>query len=335
MTENLPTTSPRSTDLDQTADRGTYSGGVSRWSAEQRDVLRALMNAGDASDGDLDMLAVVCDRTGLDPFAKEVYLVGRRTKTGGYKGEPERWETVWSTQVSIEGFRKATHRFAAEKGAPVDIQKPVFYSADGTMVPFWSKSLGEHPEACEVTIRVGDSSATAVCTWDEYVQTVKGGAPNSMWRKMGPTMLRKCAEAAAHRMITPITSGLYLQEELAVVPAAAERVDKPARGAGGLRDALVSDPDPADSPRSTVDAGQVDESPVDRATAAIGRARSSSGLVKIIEGVADPAMGVTDTEVDGLLEVASSRSVALDLAVDDMAAVDEAVVAAATARGLA
>jgi phage recombination protein Bet len=227
-----------------TADRGTYTGGVSHYSTEQRDVLRALMNAGDASDGDLDMLAQVAGRAGLDPFAKEIYLVGRRTKVGGYKGEPERWETVWSAQVGIEGFRKATHRFAAEKGSPVKIEKPVFYHADGSQTPFWTKAMGEHPEACEVTIHVGDSEASAVCTWDEYVQTVKGGAPNSMWRKMGPTMLRKCAEAAAHRMITPITSGLYIAEEMPTepVPATATRVDAPTRGTAGVKAALAQAP---------------------------------------------------------------------------------------------
>lgn len=203
-----------STELSTSQDRGLHvSGDFTKYSADQRAQLRALGGLDEASDGDLDMLAAFSDRTGLDPFTKEVYLVGRKTKTGGYRGEPERWETKWTVQTGIDGFRKVTHRAAESKGQPVQIERAVFYDKDGEPRPFWSKSWGV-PMAAEVTVRIGESFGVGIATWEEYVQTKRNGEPNSMWEKMGPTMLAKCAEAQAHRRVTPLTAGMYTPEEM-------------------------------------------------------------------------------------------------------------------------
>lgn len=223
---------------DNAPDRGIQSG-VSNYTPAQRDRLRAVQNLGEASDADLDVLFAVADRSGLDPMLKEIYLVGRRTKTGGYRGEPERWETVWTVQTGIDGFRKVTHRYAASQGTHVEISRPTFYDDEGRARPFWSKKYGDHPEAAEITVSVGNSSSTHIVTWDEYVQTKaeyrngkKTGnqVPNNMWEQYGPTMLAKCAEAGAHRRVCPLTSGMYVPEELqgnrAAYTAHARRMDK-------------------------------------------------------------------------------------------------------------
>lgn len=232
MTNNTP-----ATQTDNAPDRGIQTG-ASSYTPEQRDRLRAVQNLGEASDADLDVLFAVADRSGLDPMLKEIYLVGRRTKTGGYRGEPERWETVWTVQTGIDGFRKVTHRYAASQGTHVEISRPTFYDDEGRPRPFWSKKYGDHPEAAEVTVSVGSSSSTHIVTWDEYVQTKaeyrngkKTGnqVPNNMWEQYGPTMLAKCAEAGAHRRVCPLTSGMYVPEELqgnrAAYTAQARRLD--------------------------------------------------------------------------------------------------------------
>lgn len=194
MTNNTPDTT------DTTTDRGIQTRAGS-YTAEQRDRLRAVQNIGEASDADLDVLFAVADRSGLDPMLKEIYLVGRKTKTGGYRGEPERWETVWTVQTGIDGLRKVTHRYAASQGTHVEISRPTFYDDEGRPRPFWSKKYGDHPEAAEITVSVGNSSSTHIVTWDEYVQTKaeyrngkKTGnqVPNNMWEQYGPTMLAKC-----------------------------------------------------------------------------------------------------------------------------------------------
>jgi hypothetical protein len=232
-----------------TADRGTYTGGVSHYSTEQRDVLRALMNAGDASDGDLDMLAQVAGRAGLDPFAKEIYLVGRRTKVGGYKGEPERWETVWSAQVGIEGFRKATHRFAAEKGSPVKIEKPVFYHADGSQTPFWTKAIEDTPQA--VTVRMTSPAGQEMevrYTIERATQEglVKGNKAQYDARP-SKMLYWKCIGELTDRMIPHLTGGMPVKEDLEQsqpIKATAERTDRPktGRGTAGVKAALEQAP---------------------------------------------------------------------------------------------
>ncbi|QDQ97957.1 recombinase RecT [Tomitella fengzijianii] len=223
-------------------DRGVYRGGPSAWTPAERDELRALAGIDEASDGDLAMLKSVVDRTGLDPFIKQIYLVGRKTKTGGYRGEPERWETKWTVQVGIDGFRAVTNRYAEQRGLDVEIGKPVFYGEDGQPRPFWLKRNG-YPAAAEVTIRVGQTTATAVAVWDEYVQTKRNGDPNSMWDKMPTVMLAKCAEAQAHRRVCSLNAGIYEPAEMAhmdsePVRVQSQRADRPGKGRAAARAAL-------------------------------------------------------------------------------------------------
>lgn len=198
-----------------TVDQGIQHG-ASRYSIEDRQRLRAIQDIGDASDADLDNLFSYADKTGLDPFNREIWLIGRRTKlSNSYRGGQEQWGTKWTIQIGIDGFRKATHRYAESCGKFVNISQPTFYNQKGEARPFWVKTQQEpYPTACAITVSVGESSATHVVTWDEYVQTTKSGEPNSQWRQYGPTQLSKCAEAGAHRRVAPITAGLYVPEEL-------------------------------------------------------------------------------------------------------------------------
>lgn len=226
-----------------TADRGAHHAGLpSKYTPEERNQLRALGGLDEASDADIDMLQAVANRADLDPFLKEIYLVGRKTKTGGYRGDPERWETKWTVQTSIDGFRKVTHRYAEQRGKSVNIGTPLFYTEDGQTRPFWLMKWG-YPAACEITVKVGGSEATTVAVWDEYVQTKKNGEPNSMWSKMGTTMLGKCAEAQAHRRLCPLSAGMYLPEEMGqannTLHVDSSRQDD-ARGVSQVRAALAA-----------------------------------------------------------------------------------------------
>ncbi|MDG3013578.1 recombinase RecT [Speluncibacter jeojiensis] len=267
-----------------TEDRGVYRGGHSDWTPEQRDQLRALGGLDEASDGDIAMLKAVSDRSGLDPFVKQVYLVGRKTKTGGYRGEAERWETKWSVQVGIDGFRAVTHRYASEKGLIVEIGRPVFYNADGDPQKIWLRKWG-YPAAAEVTITVGQATATTVATWDEYVQTKRDGSPNSMWDKMPTVMLAKCAEAQAHRRVCPLTAGMHEAAEMAhldsePVRVVSERVAGPRGGTAALREKLGV----ASNPVAEVDTAQV-EAP----------AKATAAEVKSLRAALDTA-GITTEE---------------------------------------
>lgn len=226
-------------------DRGVHRDGeLSRYTTDERARLRALMDAGDASDADLDVLAMVAQRSGLDPFLKQIYLVGRRTKTGGYRGEPERWETKWTVQSGIDGLREVLFRTADARGVDCSIGRPIWFDADGNPHRFWS---GDNPPtACEVEVTLGGRTGYGIATWDQFCQTTKQGTPNSMWSQMGPHMLAKCAKALAIRDVCSLASGIYIEEEMGQannrVFAEAKRTDEPAkplsRGSSGLQAAL-------------------------------------------------------------------------------------------------
>lgn len=251
---NAPATQSGGDLVGTTGDRGVRQAGElsSKYSPRELDALRALGGLDEASDGDLDMLSAVSERTGLDPFLREVWLIGRKTKTGGYRGEPEKWETKWTVQVGIDGFRKVSRRYADSLGKPLVIGSPVFYDIDGTPRPFWSKKFGDHPEAAEITVSVGDSSATHVVTWDEYVQTNRKGDPNAQWSQYGPTQLAKCAEAGAHRRVCSLTSGLYEPAEIKTVEAVRTDTAAP-RGSGAqgsinrIKERLAVEASPVDA----------------------------------------------------------------------------------------
>lgn len=249
-----------------TGDSGIHQPGeLSAYTTDERARLRALMNAGDASDADLDMLAIRSQRSGLDPFLGEIYLVGRKTKTGGYRGEPEKWETKWTVQTGIDGLRKVFFRAAKAEGVSCEIGRPTYITGDGQERRLWLKEWG-NPPAVEVQVTIGDRTGWGIATWDQFVQTKRDGTPNSMWEKMGPLMLAKCAKAQAIRDVCHMAEGIYSDDEMGqadnVVRAEARRMDAPVgRGASGLQAALEAKPDPAElseiAHRATADIAEI------------------------------------------------------------------------------
>ena len=158
-------------------------------SLEQVDLIKRTIAVG-ASDDDLKLFLAQCQRTGLDPFSRQIYWIKR-----GNKG---------TTQVSIDGFR-----VIAERSGELDGQEVHWCGEDGEWKDVWlSKSA---PAAARVLVyRKGcQKSFPAVAKMVEY----NAGGP--MWTKMPATMLAKCAEALALRKAFPHQlSGLYTSDEM-------------------------------------------------------------------------------------------------------------------------
>lgn len=143
-------------------------------------------------------------RSGLDPLARQVYCIGRLSHG----------QVTWSIQTSIDGFRVIAERSGQYAG-----QGPSEWLAkDGEWTQVWVKELhGEYPLAARATVYRHDFTQplTAVATWDAYAQTKTNGELTSMWQRMGPLMLAKCAEALALRKAFPQDlSGLYTGDEM-------------------------------------------------------------------------------------------------------------------------
>lgn len=147
-----------------------------------------------------------CDRTGLDPLARQIYCIGRFSQ-----GVVE-----WSIQTAIDGFRVIAER--SKKYAGQDAAE--WLTEAGDWVPVFVKSVhGDHPLAARVSVYrhdwKDDKPAVGIATWDEYAQTKRDGSLTAMWEQRGPGQLAKCAEALAMRKAFPQDlSGLFTDDEM-------------------------------------------------------------------------------------------------------------------------
>jgi phage recombination protein Bet len=144
-----------------------------------------------------------CTRSGLDPLARQIYLIARKNQG----------ELVWSTQVSIDGLRLIAERSGHYAGQG-DVE---WLTAEGQWVDVWLPKYGNHPAGARATVYRDDFKAPlrAIALWDSYVQTKRDGNPTSMWKQHGPGQIAKCAEALALRKAFPQDlSGLYTPDEM-------------------------------------------------------------------------------------------------------------------------
>src|SRR5690606_34963435 len=140
--------------------------------AEQRAAL-AHMGVENAPDGDLKVFFHVCQRSGLDPFARQIHMIGRNSKDQ----RTQQWVTKYTIQTGIDGYRLIGRRAADRVGTTISIGAPEWAHEDGSWRPVWVKAWGQ-PVAARVTISRGGEPFTAVAMFDEYAQTKRDGGLN-------------------------------------------------------------------------------------------------------------------------------------------------------------
>ena len=183
----------------------------SNWTKQQLTALNHLGVQG-AQPADLAVFLHQCQRTGLDPFNHQIYMIGRRQKQDG------QWIVKQTIQVGIDGFRTIARRAADRNHEPFSEPETLWCGEDGVWHDVWIAPTP--PVAAKVTVRRGEAEFTGVALYREYVgtrfdKTTQRQVPNSMWASKPATMIAKCAEALALRKAFPQDlSGLYSTDEM-------------------------------------------------------------------------------------------------------------------------
>jgi len=155
----------------------------------------------DAPPADQQVFMHVCQRTQLDPFNREIYMIKRK----------ERGEDKWTIQTGIDGFRKRAEEHPQYAGT----LDPEWCGPDGQWHDAW---VSKHPPvAARVRVLRHDRAnpISLPVRFEEFAARFSDGNLQGQWKTKPAHMIGKVAEAASLRKAFPKTfAGLYTDDEM-------------------------------------------------------------------------------------------------------------------------
>lgn len=217
---------------------------------ERRELLKRTVAVG-VTDDEFALFMAVAERSGLDPFQRQIYAVKRWSNR-------DRRE-VMMIQTGIDGYRLIAQRTGEYLGQT----PPEWCGPDGVWREVWVSDGHPFAARCGVYKRGNPHPIYRVAHWSEYVQTVKDRETgrmvvSQMWERMGCNMIHKCAESLALRAAFPNHMGdIYTEDELShadsdTVPVLPVRATETVTAPPPLPCAWKSDDDDAGSARMDV-----------------------------------------------------------------------------------
>jgi phage recombination protein Bet len=211
---------------------------------EQVELIKAHLLKG-APDHEVERFIITCERTGLDPFTRQIYgrLQSTRVRKPGTKGNDNssfEWIKVVVIITSIDGLRAIAERTGEYRGQTAP---EWYYLNQDSGKPEWqdvclvARDSNHNPltqiEACRVGVKRlnFDAPVFGVANFDSFAVFEKDDSGKwylgTFWRKMPEHMIAKVAEAQAFRKAFPVlTQGLYIEEEIVDQEAAEQRPTK-------------------------------------------------------------------------------------------------------------
>lgn len=186
----------------------TVTQDQTNWTQKQVAALKALGVSKNATQADLAIFFAQSERAGLDPFSKQIYMIGRRQKIGN----TDQYEIKQTIQVSIDGLRTIAHRVAQQCHEAFSMSDTLWADNSGTWHDVWLAPTP--PAAAKVSVKRGGGVFSAVAIFKEYAPIYKGKL-SGMWASKPALMIAKCAEALALRKAFPSDmSGIYTKDEM-------------------------------------------------------------------------------------------------------------------------
>lgn len=264
------------------------------WTDAQAAVLQQAGVSDEVTPAELSGFLHLCQRTQLDPFSRQIYLIGRWDNRVKRK--------VFTAQTAIDGYRVVAHRVVAKSHETFGYEDVQWCDAAGRWRDVWLSN--EPPAAAKVTVLRRGERFSAVALFREYVQTNSDGKHIGLWGKMPAGQIAKCAEALALRKAFPYDlAGVYTAEEMAQAENLAPNTEQPQAPQRHLRQVAPEEPDPWQTPEApTPEVNRTAQELADKAAAAKhrGEARPFWALGKTGRVLEAPIVAPDTKELDQL-----------------------------------